>query len=220
MTFIEKIKSSVFLKDNEKVCWVDSGLYCYPEKVMKGDYQAFTMGGHRGRTYREEKEGEKFDTGAILLTSQRFIWLKKKGLLNATYYPVFEIPLNDVVGRSVVGHFGKRIVFSDRQREYKFKTEGDIEAFLKVFDDCCAAARGLASAEKARERVQIVLDFSSLKDVLSKGGVVMQTFNCPKCNGVLDIPETGKLLFCRYCGTPVKPIDVYEKIRSFIEASQ
>ncbi len=64
--------------------------------------------------------------------------------------------------------------------------------------------------------IQIVLDFSSLKDVMSKGGLVMSTYKCPNCNGMVNIPEAGKVLVCNYCGTPIKPVDIFEKIKTLI----
>jgi DNA-directed RNA polymerase subunit RPC12/RpoP len=71
--------------------------------------------------------------------------------------------------------------------------------------------------DKEKERIQIIIDFSSLKDVMSKGGIVMTSYKCPECNGKLDIPETGKVLICSYCGTPIKPVDIFEKIKSLIQ---
>jgi uncharacterized Zn finger protein (UPF0148 family) len=68
-----------------------------------------------------------------------------------------------------------------------------------------------------KEKVQIILDFSSLKDVMSKGGIVMTSYKCPECNAKLDIPETGKVLICKYCGTPIKPVDIFEKVKSLIQ---
>jgi DNA-directed RNA polymerase subunit RPC12/RpoP len=70
---------------------------------------------------------------------------------------------------------------------------------------------------KEKEFIQIVLDFSSLKDVMSKGGLVMTTYKCPNCNGMVNIPEAGKILMCQYCGTPIKPVDIFEKIKSLIQ---
>ena len=68
-----------------------------------------------------------------------------------------------------------------------------------------------------KEKIQIILDFSSLRGALSKGGIVMTTYKCPICNGSLDIPEAGKVLICKYCGTPIKPVDIFEKIKSLIQ---
>jgi hypothetical protein len=73
--------------------------------------------------------------------------------------------------------------------------------------------------EKIQEtrNVQVFLDFSSLKDEMAKGGVVMTTYKCPNCNGMVDIPEAGKVLVCQYCGTPIKPVDIFEKIKQLIQ---
>lgn len=70
--------------------------------------------------------------------------------------------------------------------------------------------------EKNKANVQIILDFSALKEVMTNGGLVMATYKCPNCNGMVKIPETGKVLICEYCGTPIKPVDIFEKIKSLI----
>ena len=69
---------------------------------------------------------------------------------------------------------------------------------------------------KLEQSFQIVLDFSSLKDAMTRGGIVMTTYKCPNCNGVVDIPENGKVLICKYCGSPIKPVDIFEKIKSLV----
>jgi DNA-directed RNA polymerase subunit RPC12/RpoP len=53
---------------------------------------------------------------------------------------------------------------------------------------------------------------------MAQGGVVMTTYKCPNCNGMVDIPEAGKVLMCKYCGTPIKPVDIFEKINSLIKS--
>lgn len=75
---------------------------------------------------------------------------------------------------------------------------------------------GEMDKDKAKENVQIVFDFSSLKDEFVKGGIVMTTCKCPNCNAMVDIPETGKVLICKYCGAPIKAVDIFEKIKSLI----
>jgi peptide subunit release factor 1 (eRF1) len=52
---------------------------------------------------------------------------------------------------------------------------------------------------------------------MSKGGLVMTTYKCPNCNGMVNIPEAGKVLMCQYCGTPIKPVDIFDKIKSLIQ---
>jgi len=59
-------------------------------------------------------------------------------------------------------------------------------------------------------------DFTKLKETLTKSGVVMSAFNCPKCGKMQDIPTEGKLLICKHCGEPIKPQDIYEKIKQLM----
>jgi len=56
-------------------------------------------------------------------------------------------------------------------------------------------------------------DFADLNKFLAESGIVMTTINCFKCDKMNDIPETGKLLICKHCGNPIKPKDIYEKIK-------
>jgi DNA-directed RNA polymerase subunit RPC12/RpoP len=56
-------------------------------------------------------------------------------------------------------------------------------------------------------------DFTDLKTSLIESGIVISAFNCPKCDKMNDIPKTGKLLICKHCGNPIKPKDIYEKIK-------
>ncbi|MGD6933219.1 MAG: hypothetical protein ACQCN5_03340 [Candidatus Bathyarchaeia archaeon] len=60
-------------------------------------------------------------------------------------------------------------------------------------------------------------DFADLKKSLEESGIVVSAFNCPKCDKMNDIPEKGKLLICKHCGTPIKPKDIYEKIKQLTE---
>jgi DNA-directed RNA polymerase subunit RPC12/RpoP len=60
-------------------------------------------------------------------------------------------------------------------------------------------------------------DFASLRAFLTQNGVVASAFNCPKCNEMVNIPEAGKLLICPHCGNPIKPTDIYQKIKTLIE---
>jgi hypothetical protein len=61
-----------------------------------------------------------------------------------------------------------------------------------------------------------ITDFAMLKEALTKNGVVMSAFNCPKCGNMQDIPAEGKLLICKHCGNPIKPQAIFEKIKALI----
>jgi DNA-directed RNA polymerase subunit RPC12/RpoP len=62
-----------------------------------------------------------------------------------------------------------------------------------------------------------IVDFAALNVFLKENGVVMSTFSCLKCSNMIEIPENGKILICKYCGYPIKPADVYEKVRALTE---
>jgi DNA-directed RNA polymerase subunit RPC12/RpoP len=59
-------------------------------------------------------------------------------------------------------------------------------------------------------------DFAGLQVFLKQNKIVMSAYNCPKCNGMVDIPKSGKLLICNHCGNPLKPIDIHEKIKTLL----
>ena len=68
------------------------------------------------------------------------------------------------------------------------------------------------------ENISVVIaDFASLTVFLKENGVIMSAYNCPKCSNMVDIPDKGKILICKHCGNPIKPIDIFEKIKSLIE---
>ncbi len=71
--------------------------------------------------------------------------------------------------------------------------------------------------DKTKQSTQINLDFSSLKEILAKGGMVMTTYRCPDCNGTLTLPEAGETMTCQYCGTSIKPVDIFQRIKSLIQ---
>lgn len=100
---------------------------------------------------------------------------------------------------------------------FKVGSEKELTFLLEKIKELTYKNNIRIGQEKIGKRVQVVLDFSSLKDVMSKGGIVMTAYKCPVCNGKLDIPEVGKVLICSYCGTPIKPVDIFEKIKSLIQ---
>jgi ribosomal protein S27AE len=62
-----------------------------------------------------------------------------------------------------------------------------------------------------------ISNFVSLQEFLKENGIIMSAYNCPKCSNMVDIPDKGKILICRHCGNPIKPTDIFEKIKSLIE---
>lgn len=71
-------------------------------------------------------------------------------------------------------------------------------------------------SQRRKERVQVVLNFSSLKDYMQKGGLMMQTFRCSHCSAPVEFPEKGKTTKCDHCGTRIYARDIFEKIKELI----
>jgi hypothetical protein len=97
----------------------------------------------------------------------------------------------------------------------------------KKLCQACVYAVFLGPSDHSRQPDQAVAaqigadiaDFVTLNRFLKDNGVIMSAFNCPKCNNMVDIPAEGKVLVCRYCGAPIKPMDVYEKVKNLIPES-
>ena len=169
-------------------------------------------------------------SGQLFLTSDRVLWLQE-GIFN------FEVPLEDltsfVSARTYQGSSESCIVVRSSRRNIEawlklwlwFGPRGSIEvatdnhAFARVQGMIFGQQRKKRERlqkEKQREHVQVVLDFSSIRETLSKGGVVMSSFKCPQCAGALELPEAGKQTNCKYCGASIKPIDIFEKIKNIV----
>jgi len=61
-----------------------------------------------------------------------------------------------------------------------------------------------------------VLDFSFLKAEMEKGGIVVQTIKCPSCNASVQLPETGTVFKCQYCGNAILAQDLFQKMKGLI----
>jgi hypothetical protein len=72
--------------------------------------------------------------------------------------------------------------------------------------------RLIREMNKDKENVQIILDFSSLNDVMKKTGITMTKFECPNCKGSVKIPEAGNIIICQFCRTPIRPNEIFKKI--------
>ncbi|MGA3192605.1 MAG: hypothetical protein ABSD73_08875 [Candidatus Bathyarchaeia archaeon] len=64
-----------------------------------------------------------------------------------------------------------------------------------------------------KEKKSIVLDFSSLRSLMEKGGMVLTTLRCPHCNGPVNMPSEGNETGCDHCGTKIYAQDIFKKIK-------
>jgi len=214
-----KLSSTVSLEINEETvwAWVGSSIVRLPSVLG-------SLASQVGVSQIAEHAGHLF------LTSERLIWLQD-GMFN------FEIPLEDLASFTPAsGYQGGEasiIVVKSAKRNIEgwlrlwlwYGSVGNVEvardnrAFNRVRGMVFRQQqikRERIHKEKQREHVQVVLDFSSIRDTLAKGGVVATTFKCPQCSGPLDIPETGKQTTCRYCGAMIRPVDLFDKIKSLV----
>ena len=68
-------------------------------------------------------------------------------------------------------------------------------------------------AERKRDKIHVMLDFSFLKSIMEKGGLVMQVLKCPECGATVDFPKTGNETKCNHCGKTIYAQDVFEKVK-------
>ncbi len=169
-------------------------------------------------------------SGQLFLTSERLLWLQE-GMFN------FEVPLEDltsfVAASTYEGSSETCIVLRSARRNVDawlklwlwWGTKANVEiakdnrAFIKVQGIIFRhqqKKRERLLKEKQREHVQVVLDFSSIRETLSKGGVVLSSLQCPQCSGPLELPETGKQTTCKYCGASIRPVDIFDKIKNLV----
>jgi hypothetical protein len=73
--------------------------------------------------------------------------------------------------------------------------------------------------EKAKEagRVQVVLDFTFLRDFMEKGGLVIQKIACTSCGAPMLLPESGNSVSCQYCRATFHFEDIFERIKQLME---
>ncbi len=212
----QKLSKVIFLPEEEKVLSAWFSMRCTIAPTFRG--------------YAEHP-------GLLYLTNKRLIFLQREMFF-------FDLPLEDLIIFSLVDwkipkwgpyHPGeKRISIKSTSSKnineiFKMsvgssygKLEGEqhpltFEKIKKVIETTTQNRTKEIQREKTGKRIQVVLDFSSLKKTIEKGGVIMTPFKCPSCNAMLPLPDHGKLLICEYCNAPIKAIDLFEKIKSLLE---
>ena len=70
--------------------------------------------------------------------------------------------------------------------------------------------------EQKQRKATVTIDFSSLKSLIEKGGIVLTTLACPMCNGPLRIPTDGTETVCQHCGGTVYAQDIFKKLKTLL----
>jgi hypothetical protein len=160
--------------------------------------------------------------GNLFLTNKRLIFEHASGIFSKRVYVTLDLPLEGLEHVSVEGRFTKRLaVYAKKGFVSSFPVRLDffVEDPQQWQNRIAVASRTRIESiaiEKKKERVQIVLDFTALKDYMAKGGLVLQTIKCPECGAPLKLPESGVQTKCDHCGNTVLAQDLFEKIKSLI----
>lgn len=176
--------------------------------VVKGQY---------GRRTQDVKTRKK---GILVLTNQRVLFLEEHGIFGKSYHQILTIPLEKLGGISIGGMVNPFVSIADGQETHVFHVYGigknEFPAFRNQIIDCCRKRRDELETEKKKERVQVLIDFSMLKEYMEKGGLVLQKTKCPECNAPIPIPTSGNQIVCQHCGSTILAQDIFEKIKSLI----
>ena len=175
----------------------------------------------KGRIIKRHKvvEAKEKEKGTLVLTNRRLLWATRRGIFGKSYHVTHEIPLEDVKGISSGGAISKYISIMDSENEFRFHLSGmygSIQKFSPLMQTAMEARKKEIEIEKRKARVHIMLDFSSLKDYMKKGGLVLQTVKCPVCSGPLKLPESGNQITCEHCGNTIYAQDIFEKVKALI----
>jgi ribosomal protein S27AE len=203
-------ESSILLEKGEKIIASWRGNRETTQKVA-------VMSQYGRKKVADAKERKN---GFLVLTNQRLLFLEEHGVFGKSYHQVLTVPLVQVGGISMGGMLSPFVSIADDTGIHMFHISGvgknEFEPFRQLITDQCRKRKEEMEAEKKKERVQIVLDFSSLKDYMEKGGLVLQKTKCPECGAPMALPTTGTQTRCEHCGSTVYAQDIFEKVKSLI----
>jgi len=158
--------------------------------------------------------------GILVLTNQRLLFLEQHGIFGKSYHQIIAIPLAKIQGISMGGTFRPFVSIADEAQAHVFHIDGvgknEFEPFRLLITEQSQKRTEEMEAERKKERVQIVIDFSMLKEYMEKGGLVLQKTKCPECGASIALPTTGNQTKCDHCGSIIYAQDIFEKIKSLI----
>ena len=201
-------QDSIYFEKGEKmVSWWEGNRETVQKMAMQGQYRGV-------QDVKTRKEG------ILALTTQRLLFLEAHGIFGKSYHQTLTIPLSKLAGVSVGGSLAPFISIADDQENHVFHLRGigkkEFPALRQKIMECCQQRKEELETESKKERIQILVDFSNLKDYMEKGGLVLQNTKCPECNAPIPIPTSGNQVVCQHCGSTILAQDIFEKIKSLI----
>jgi hypothetical protein len=158
--------------------------------------------------------------GYLVMTSKKIVFMEERGVFNKSYYLDCAIELESVGGIAMGGMWMKYVSIGGTTGENKYHLEGVDEKTFAAFRDAIMTQiqtrKQDIEKERTRNDVQAMLDFSILRDYMTKGGISVQSVKCPQCKAPLTMPENGSFVKCTYCGSTVYASDIMDRVKQLI----
>lgn len=200
--------------------WQDSLILEEGETIIqnwKGDHETVEKVVERGSFGRKKiAKAKKRVRGFLVTTNQKLAFLEEHGVFGKSYHQTLSIPLEKIQGISQGGTISKFISITDDQGTYVFHLRAQFDTFRNAMMETIKQRKQELEAEKKRERVHILLDFSFLRSYMEKGGLKVQTLKCPNCGAPVKLPESGNQTECEHCGSTIYAQDIFEKVKALI----
>ncbi len=184
---------------------------------------------------RKSNQIQSTDFIIAIGTTRRLILLVRKGFIETHYELLESIDYDKIKGLTAktwdYGISSKTdVVFNFEAGEAMNRLElwglrlidplslaiGDMVDIVELKQEMWARQKRCAEQkeqERRQDKVQLVLDFSSLKEQMAKGGLVVQTIKCPTCGASVDLPSNGNTTKCQYCHSTIYAADLFEKLK-------
>ncbi|ABL78774.1 TFIIB-type zinc ribbon-containing protein [Thermofilum pendens] len=219
------IVAKVALKEErilEKLKEMDASMPERPEAVLLDPDEVVVLRGHAGLC-SAEGQAQEFPLTLVLpkvyLTGKRLIieGVAERPFENQRLEVHESILLEQIVGVKVLKEKSPipELLVTTKLRGYWSRFRLEIPGAQTWRDEITRLrAERVRSLEK---REKPAVDFSSIRDILERGGVVVYTVKCPVCGAPLKLPETGRETKCSYCGATVYAEDVLGKLKELLE---
>ena len=112
--------------------------------------------------------------------------------------------------------FNQKMVVLDKSNNHRDFVEPHLHLLISPINEAVAARKAEIERRRKQERFVISMDFTTIRDYLDKGGVVLTAVKCPQCGGAVELPKSGSLTKCGYCGTALQAQDIFERIKGLL----
>lgn len=200
--------------------WLDTLILESGEIVAKS-----WKGSRKGplRTYvidGQTRQSQTWPKGILVMTTQRLVWVDQRGLFQKSYHPEVSVGLEDVKGISLGGWLRKYVTIASNETSDDFRLdfvgEREFPEFKQNVMSQSALRKSSISEQKQKERINVTIDFSFLKQYMERGGTILRTVKCTNCGAPMQLPEAGNKIVCPHCGTTHYSEDIFDKVKQLI----